>query len=277
MRSFITLLSLFSLAATSIFASPVSRNECDANSEFCQGTALLDSSTVPTITDRAIDVSTNAERFARGLPPKKPKLVAGSPVRRTQPSSVPPVSYRGYIQIKDKNSNVLGYISKNLGNSGAQFVSDPSIANALIVDFQLPAGATSGSTLDFTIENSNPSWPLLGMVQGRDDTDSNISTGSYQYLYVGGISTPGTDPNATPQSISNSYFIGAPRTAESAVWSIDLTSGAITAQWVNTDGSKPPIQTWTQSTGLYFGGNSNAFFARYPAPVTLVTYTFVPI
>ena len=55
----------------------------------------------------------------------------------------------------------------------------------------------------------------------------------------------------------------------------------------------PALQTWTQSGGLYIGGDQSAFFARYPAPVTAVvssrflsrdtfanrllqTYTFVP-
>jgi hypothetical protein len=32
----------------------------------------------------------------------------------------------------------------------------------------------------------------------------------------------------------------------------------------------PALQTWTQSTGLYIGGDQSAFFARYPAPVTPV-------
>jgi len=32
----------------------------------------------------------------------------------------------------------------------------------------------------------------------------------------------------------------------------------------------PAIEYFAQSTGLYFGGDANAFHARYPAPVTLL-------
>ena len=30
----------------------------------------------------------------------------------------------------------------------------------------------------------------------------------------------------------------------------------------------PEQQVWTQSAGLYVGGDKGAFYARYPAPVT---------
>ncbi|KAG8942476.1 hypothetical protein FRC04_003644 [Tulasnella sp. 424] len=282
MRSFITFISLFSLAATSVFASPVVPRDPPCGSEICKGPDPSDyTPNTPTksISERAIDASTNAERFARGLPPKKPKLIAGSPVRRdSQPSSLPPVTRAGIIEVHNAaNDALLGYISKNLVNGGAQFGYDPAIANALLVSFQTPAGATGTvPTMDITAVNSNPSWPLLGLVQGRDDTSSDIAAGSYQYLYLGGISNPGTQPNDPPTLITNSYFIGAPRTAESAVWSFNTADNTLSLQWVNTDSSKPTMNVWTQSTGLYAGGDQGAFFSRYPAPVTAVTYKFVP-
>ncbi|KAG8942460.1 hypothetical protein FRC04_003628 [Tulasnella sp. 424] len=278
MRSFITILSLFSLAAPSIFASPVP--ECVT--ELCGSADLFKSSTnIPTrsISARAIDVLTNAQRFARGLPPKKPKLIQGSPVRRQQPSSTPSDSYRGYIQVnRADGSGTLGYISQS-SLSGAQTRYQSDTSTALIVDFKLPAGATSGSTLDFTIESSDLSgnYQYLGLVQGRDDNDSDIAAGSYQYLYI--AATAQTAPNATPRNAGNSYSsaTGRSRTSESAVWSFDGTTNAITVQWVNSDGSTPTTNTWTQSTALYAGGDQGQFYARYPAPVIGLTYKFVPI
>ena len=78
--------------------------------------------------------------------------VLGTPVRRNHPSpsSSPPVkiTHRGFIEVHDAgNNNLLGYVSKNLGNGGAQFVYDPSITNALNVTFDTD-GTGSGTRLD---------------------------------------------------------------------------------------------------------------------------------
>jgi len=227
----------------------------------------------------------NAELLRRGLPLKNPVMRRGSPVARHhhQPSSVPPppttyTIHSGVIEVHNSaNGNLLGYIGKNLGNGGAQFVYDPALSNALVVSFQTVQGGPATQThLDISMQNSNPSWPLLGLVQGRDDTTSDLSSGSYQYLYLGGVDNPGTQPGDKPTSIDNSYFIGSPRTAETAVWTFFSSNNTLFPQWINTDGTSPVVQQWTQSTGLYSGGDQNAFFARFPAPVTSLYYIFVP-
>jgi len=218
----------------------------------------------------------NAELLRRGLPLKGPVMRRGTPVRRTNPSAVPvPMTHTGVVQVLDSSNNVLGYIAKDLGNAGAQYVYNPSITNALAVTFQTDQTG-SGTQLDINAVNSNPSWPFLGLVQGREDTDSNLSPGSYEYLYLAGVANPGTQPGDSPQSISNSYFIGAPRTAETAVWTFDITTGVLTPQWINTDGSSPAEQFFTQSTGLYVGGSQDAFHSRFPAPVTAISFKFIP-
>jgi len=73
-------------------------------------------------------------------------------------------------------------------------------------------------------------------------------------------------------------------------WNIDLITGLMTVQWINTDGSKasklipdrdplieiirvlgsPTTQVFVQSNHLYAGGDSAAFESRYQAPVTSV-------
>jgi hypothetical protein len=93
--------------------------------------------------------------------------------------------------------------------------------------------------LDFTQNNDNRGT-FFGFVVGRDSTSSDISSGSFNYLYIDPVAAPGTTPGATPQS-SPSYFStssGLDKQTETAVWSIDLTTNAITAQWINSDGSK---------------------------------------
>ena len=112
-------------------------------------------------------------------PPSKATFIfTGTPVRRTNPSSVSDdpvqvdpvqvdpvqvdpvqvdpvqvdkVTYTGVIEILNANNgHVIGYISKNLGNGGTQFVYDPSISNALIVSFQTD-GTGDGTQLDISI------------------------------------------------------------------------------------------------------------------------------
>ena len=74
-------------------------------------------------------------------------------MRRTTPSNAPPppsmITHSGVIEVLDPNKNILGYVSKNLGNGGAQYVYDPSLANALTVTFQTGSSG-SGSQLDIT-------------------------------------------------------------------------------------------------------------------------------
>jgi len=229
------------------------------------------------LSERNAGAFSNAELLRRGLPLNNPVLRRGTPARRSTPSSVTPpvkVTHAGIIEVHNAaNGNLLGYISKNLVNGGAQLGYDPSVANALLVSFQTD-GSGKGTDIDISMGNSNPNWPLLGLIQGRDDTDSNFQSGSYQYGYLGGVSNPGTQPGDRPALIDNSYFIGSPRTAETAVWTFDGTY--FVPVWINGDGTTPALQTWTQSTGLYIGGDQGAFVARYPAPATAVTYKFVP-
>jgi hypothetical protein len=177
--------------------------------------------------------------------------------------------------IGTSGNSVLGYVSKQSVNGGSQY-GYADITNALVVDFTLPTGQTSGTTLQLTTENSDiTGYPNLAFVQGRDDTDSSLTSGSYEYIYFAQANP--TAPDAPPQLVGNSYFIGSPRTSESAVWSIDLVTGAFSGQWVNPDNSLPALQCWTQSTALYCGGNESAFHNRYPAPVTDVTFKFIPL
>ena len=92
------------------------------------------------------------------------RTVAGTPVRRTEPSGVPPpvkITHSGIIEVHNSaNGNLLGYIAKNLVNGGAQYGFDPSVANALLVTFQTDQSG-SGSQLDIQATvSSTPGFVL---------------------------------------------------------------------------------------------------------------------
>ncbi|KAH8814553.1 hypothetical protein DL96DRAFT_1504618 [Flagelloscypha sp. PMI_526] len=255
---------------------PIERAECEPGSELCGTLSTAVKRELSSVRPLAKRM-TNAERLARGLPLNKPQARA-SRTRRSSPSDLPPTQHTGVIEVRRAdNNNLLGYIGKDL-ISGAQSIYTESIADALQVSFELPFGATSG-TPQIKNMNSNPDWPLLGLVQGRDNTDSNVNAGSFQYLYMGGVANPGTQPGDRPTSIDNSYstVTGKPRTVETSVWTVDTITGSMTLTWVNESDGKPfNLQTWTQSIAVYAGGDQGAFGSRYPSPLTTVTYTFVP-
>ncbi|KAG8912892.1 hypothetical protein FRC01_004842 [Tulasnella sp. 417] len=288
MRSFFHLFSLVALVSTGVFSTPTPP-PCLA--EICGDTAFVDSSPSPvdfaaaivkpetptrSLPEGGAEQLTNSERFIRGLPPKRPKRLQGSPLRRTQPSAVPLTTYRGHIRIdKEDGSGTLGYLSKYSMNS--VYNRYQSIDNAAVVTFKFDDTQTSGPASELTSDWDVPAFPILGLVQGRDNTNSDIAPGSYQYLYITG--TNPTSPDATPDVVGNAYnsATGASRTSESEVWHFDSVTNEITLQWVNTDGSKPPTYLFTQSMALYAGSDPAKFNAKYPSPVTLLKFTFIPV
>jgi len=278
MRSSITLflLTLFGIAATTVHGATL----CDGPAELC-GTDFIPLSDLildpsPTVEKRL----TNAERFARHLPPAPPRyLRRGSPTRRTAPSSAPPPSVaRGVIEVYDtEKDKFLGYISKN-SFSQAQYRYQDDTSNALIINFSYPTGETSVQGIDLAQENSDiPTLLYIGLVQGRDSTSSDIASGNFNYGYFAG--TDQTPKDSAPAHVGNSYttITHIDRTSESAVWSVDLVSGKVTVQWVNEDTPKPTMSIFSQGTALYFGGDQTAFASRYPSPVTSISFKFIPI
>lgn len=219
---------------------------------------------------------TNAERLARGLAIKPPTRRLNPGGSDPQPSSVPPVTYSGVIQVFNDGVS-LGYISPDPNYWTPQLTSD--VNSALRISFSLPAGATSGSQLGLTMLNDNRGT-FFGPVVGRDSTSDNIAAGSFNYLYLDPISAPGSSPGSTPSHSTPSFFstsTGLDKAAESSVWSVNLASGTLAAQWLNTDGSSPATIIFVQSNHVYAGGDPNAFQSRFPAPVTTVTLKFIPV
>lgn len=98
-----------------------------------------------------------------------------------------------------------------------------------------------------------------------------------QYAYL--TATAATPPNSTPQTVGNSYTAATNlvRASESAVWTVDLTTGATTPKWTNPDGSTLTVELFIQSTALYSGGDAAQFGVRYPSPLTPYYLSFTDI
>jgi len=268
----VPLLALF----TSVFAASLSvREGCEeVGSEICEETQFPSPTVTVDLVERA--PVTNAERFARGLPPNPPKRKhrghhGPSRTHTCSPSPLPPVTYHGVIQVFSGDVS-LGYVAED-PNYWTPLLT-PDILSAWAVSFSLPSGATSGSTLDLAIAGT---YPLLGVVVGRDSTSSDFAPGSFNYGYVAKITNP-TPPNSVPLS-GPGFFVdstGLDKQSETAIWSVDLLTGALSVQWVNTDSTKPSTIVFIQSNHVYVGGDPAAFQSRFPAPVVPVTLKFIP-
>ncbi|KAF8956766.1 hypothetical protein BDZ97DRAFT_1925139 [Flammula alnicola] len=218
----------------------------------------------------------NAQRLARGLPLKPPTRRTSSVIaaRQAQPSSVPSTTYTVVIQVMSGSSS-LGYVATDPNYWTPLLV--PSTSDALHLSFSLPVGATSGSQLDLTMGDASGS--LFGLVEGRDSTSADIGTGNFNYLYLDPVSPLGSPPGSRPADIPSKFSTasGLNKLAESSVWNVDLVAEALTAQWINTDGTSPATDFFVQSNHLYAGGDANAFHSRFPAPVTSVTLNLVQV
>ncbi|KAF9646479.1 hypothetical protein BDM02DRAFT_3188819 [Thelephora ganbajun] len=214
---------------------------------------------------RTIHGLTNAALLRRGLPLKNPILRRGTPVRRIGPSGTPEpdpepepkpkpepktIHHRG-IQIKRSSDNsVLGYVSSST-SAGAYLYSN--INRALVVTFETDQTG-SGTQLDLIPENSDiPNSKSLGLAQGIGNTNSVLSPGSYNYVYL-----------------ASTHLSPPP-------WTFDSATGTLAPRWVNPDGSLPNVQYFVQNGVIYVGGDEAAFYARYPVAVTSITFEFIPL
>ncbi|KAF8645346.1 hypothetical protein AX16_007850 [Volvariella volvacea WC 439] len=185
---------------------------------------------------------------------------------------------RGHILVTNSSSgNVVGYVSRRR-SVYATYRYEVEERNALTVQFNLPKSATSGVGVRLSAENSDIlNYSLVGLIQGRDSDSVDLGRGSWNYLYFGG--TIGTKANTPPTTVSNSYSnrTNTPRAAASDVWNIDLATGSVVPQWINSDNSKPNMQLFCQGITLYASGDYQAFANRYPDPSFPIKLTFSPL
>ncbi|TFK50840.1 hypothetical protein OE88DRAFT_1659942 [Heliocybe sulcata] len=218
---------------------------------------------------------TNAQRLARGLPLRKPTRVKA---RQAAPSSCPTTSHTGIIRVVAVDGGLQGYVAAT-PNSFGEYQPTLDASAALRVSFGTSSCASSAgyTRLDITAENGISNFPMLGFMTGFANTDNNLGSGSYNYAYLGGVtSTPPGSP-AVVQPSSYSAVAGVPDATESAVWAWDRSSNALTVQWVNTDGSTPATYLAYVPSANSFAvtGDLGAFTSNFGGADS-ATFTFVP-
>ncbi|KAJ6622437.1 hypothetical protein B0H10DRAFT_2013923 [Mycena sp. CBHHK59/15] len=183
---------------------------------------------------------TNAERFARGLPPSRPaSLRRNRRQRRTGTSPLPPVTVTGTILVSD-SSGPLGYLTSQLNDFGetGYYTALPANAMSVSVSYSLDAP----SQLDVTVLNpgSGISENLFGGIVGFSSDSDDLSVGSSNYNYLGYVSH--TPMGAPPVSGANTFSDSTQddEDIESSIWSYDPVTGALAPQWLNSDSSAPP-------------------------------------
>ncbi|OJT10617.1 hypothetical protein TRAPUB_12865 [Trametes pubescens] len=188
---------------------------------------------------------TNAQRLAVGLPPRAPRIVKRAtstsplepaPVKRTAPSpSASPfayskarpavdVSYSGRIVARYAGTDVpIGYVRSS--SSGVSLGDDEDGARV--------AFTASGPRALFSIS-------AVDAAVTTDDTASAQNT-----AFIGAAGTAalaaGSPSAVLLNSVQQTSAHARPAAAggESAIWMFDAATQALTAHWVNPDGSHP--------------------------------------
>jgi len=186
---------------------------------------------------------TNAQRFARGmtpLPPAKRTKTQGArdpnPSKKTRSTLLQ--SDLGRIKVQCATTGaLLGYV--NNPSTGGSFGINDALTPAdddLFVEF-------SGASLLVT----NPNFPAP--------------------FYIGGSGSAQLEPNdATTIQFTN---VRAGSTA--AIWSLDPSTGALTATWTNPDGSTDP------STVVYDTLNNVFSLTGDPAAISNSDSAIIPV
>ncbi|KAH8978005.1 hypothetical protein EDB86DRAFT_991792 [Lactarius hatsudake] len=185
---------------------------------------------------------TNGQRFARGLPPLPP--IRRSPTEtahRRQVSPPPNPSVVGRLEVRYASDNTrLGYVANDAsyGPIGLNLDTghNPAIPD-LVVEF-------SGSTL----LAQNPEF------------DAPYYIGGYGALPL------------SPQTLNTIEFINVDTGPDAAIWSLDLTSGALNATWTNPDKStaQPTLIYDSELNALNFTSNPTVLYNfYYQIPVTI--------
>ncbi|KAI9440896.1 hypothetical protein H4582DRAFT_1939909 [Lactarius indigo] len=175
---------------------------------------------------------TNADRFARGLPPLAP--TRRSSAKRHQNSQVP---RSGRIQVRDHgNGNSHGFIQN--GPTG-------------------PHGVNHGDNSDYSDLNViyNPAEKSIYCLGPR-------FTGNGFYLGAPDSSSILGDHSTAYVTITN-VEIGV-TTAQAGIWIIDAVTGELTAIWVNHDGSTVTVSCVYHSVDniLILVGDPDAFISQ---------------
>ncbi|KAJ7616542.1 hypothetical protein FB45DRAFT_1034861 [Roridomyces roridus] len=191
---------------------------------------------------QALDgVLTNAQRLARGLPLLKPRRHSNFP-RQSTPSSVAPVPVTCNIHVQplDPNIQIGGFLTSDLGSWGQFYGLQDSQSGSMTVTFSY----TPGSTTLFPILASTPSWAnyqYMAAIIGDGSNGNDFASDYPNYAYLGKSNQVPEGPPSTTAGNSYADSIGMPGVGvETALWSYDPHTGALTATWINSNGDRVP-------------------------------------
>ncbi|KZT05696.1 uncharacterized protein LAESUDRAFT_655174 [Laetiporus sulphureus 93-53] len=221
---------------------------------------------------------TNAQRIARGLGPNRPRFRSSARLAPRASSLPDPNPNRcttvaGHIRVTGTGIETNSFVSRNPNPFGEYGITEGT-GDALLVQY-IDCMVAMGS-LDLVTLNGIADFTYLGGITGYASSSGDLARGSDNYVYLGG--TTQIAPNARPASGANSFTFttGEHEDIESAIWRINASTGAITAHWVNPDGSLPTttIAYYAPENFLLLTGD-DAAFARTYGTTPVVTLTFV--
>ncbi|KAJ7100939.1 hypothetical protein B0H15DRAFT_944231 [Mycena belliarum] len=225
---------------------------------------------------RAPQALTNAKRLALGLPLLRPHRRITAPPTS---SPLPPVPQRCNIRAVGTDNTDFGYLSPLWNGFGEYGMFQASPDGALELAFSYSPG--SPSQISITAANGpSAMYSFFGAIVGFASTSNDFGLGSYHYAYLGG--TTQTAAGAPPSSDGDNSFsaaTGISKDIESAIWSYDPVTHALTAQWVNTDGAAPAthiVYANDSNKALAITGDVVAFQDTFGAPYPELLFTCVP-
>ncbi|KAF8603690.1 hypothetical protein BDV93DRAFT_523160 [Ceratobasidium sp. AG-I] len=237
---------------------------------------------------------TNAKRFALNMPPASPKAHrrlhrgvsphGGSRVRsapRAATSPTPPVSNKCNILVKDSSTGQeLGFISREWNSFAEYGPLQSSQIGALEVAFSY--SSDSLSQLDLLTTNSkSAAHPFMGASLGYGSDSGDIGPGNTNYLFLtGSTQTPAGSPPSYEASNSFSEVSGGEAASETAIWTYDPLSRALTSYWTNSNRSVSKAYIlWSSQEGnelFTLTGDPALFMSTFGIDAPEVTFICVP-
>ncbi|KAG2011299.1 hypothetical protein CC2G_011438 [Coprinopsis cinerea AmutBmut pab1-1] len=216
---------------------------------------------------------TNAQRLALGLPLNPPvrRDARAKQLMARQASSGPPEILSLNLGLLDDIGGNRGVLSTELTASGQLGLGSPG-STPLTISLTVDSLVTQPTNLRVTLPGiAEEDYPLLGLVQGRDNDNGYIGLGSPNYLVLARVDIAGTEPGSTGSTIIGNSFsdtTGLPRIAQTDVWKLNRLTGTIVPEWINPDGSSSgPLQLYIQNGVIYAIADIAAFLIHYPQPV----------
>ncbi|KAI0668055.1 hypothetical protein C8Q78DRAFT_269612 [Trametes maxima] len=225
----------------------------------------------------SVDHLTNAQRLARGLPPRSPRFNSRrrALAARQSPTPCALTQATGTIQVNGAG-DAGSYVA------GANAFGEYTLANDAAAALEVVLLRCNSNTEPFDIRsgtNGIAAYPFVGAVSGFANTDDNLGPGSFNYAYIAGTSqvTPGPAQPA-PNAFSAATGSGTQNDAESAIWTLG-PDNALTPTWTNADGAAAAAAGATllyvaSADAFALTGDVGAFEANFGS-ATPVTFTFV--